>query len=287
MKKIIPLFASLAFLSCKKENNQTPDNKTTNNDTVVQTVANEPVAKTDSLSVYVSQINNNRQKAITALKTASATEANKIYERLVAENTSLITKMSAMEAKFLEEFYTHFSGGEDQTPDAVLNQKSRTLKEGNLEFWEIGEGYAEIRTEADYYKNIFDGKVTQDYNQYINLLAEDNKELWQGDAAIAISWENLGKRVINWENFLNKYPASNFRKNAEENFALYRYGFLIGLDNTPVVDIISNTMDAEARKAFEAFVKQYPESPTSVYAKMLLNNVNNIDKVSEQVRIDF
>lgn len=285
MKKIIPLCIMLTLVSCKKESETTPD---TVNDTITQTTVNEPVAiKIDSLPIYVAQINNNRQKALTALKTASAQEADKIYDRLVADNGAVLGKIYNLESKLLEEFYTHFSQDEKQVPDAIITGKTKILKNGGLEFWAIGEGFAEIRTEADYYKNIFADKVTKEYRDYIALLAEDDKELWQADAAINIPWSDLGTRVINWENFLKNYPDSNHRKDAEDTYKIYRHTFLLGLDNTQVIEITNNQMDAEARKAFTAFVKDHPDSETTAYVKMLLEDVNNKDKVAEVVRTDF
>ena len=68
---------------------------------------------------------------------------------------------------------------------------------------------------------------------------------------------------------------------------MYRHAFLLGLDNTPVIDFINNQMDAEVHNAFIAFVKNHPESETTTYVKMLLEDVNNKDKVAEVVRTDF
>lgn len=281
MKKISLLLLSLAIATgCKKEETTT---ETVAQDTIAPTETTSAAAGKDSTLIFVAQIVKNKQQALAQLKGASAEKANEIYDKLFASDMEALGAINNFEGSFLETAHA--------TDDASVAKRLKALenkiKPADLEIWDIGEGMVVVRTVADYYKNIFSGKVTADYDEAISIVANDEKELWEADAAVSIPWKDLGERVITWENFIKKYPESKFRKEAEGAYKMYRYAFLLGLDNTQVIEITNNQMDAEARKAFTEFVKNYPDSETTTYVKMLLEDVNNKDKVAEVVRTDF
>jgi len=285
MKKVFPLIILLLIASCKKESDATPVVAT---DTINQSAAPQARdAAVDSLSVYIAQLNDNRAKTKAALATASAKEANKMYDKLVADNQVLVQKINKLEENFLADFYAHFSGEESHKPDKIINDKSAKLKEGGLEFLEEGEGYVAIQLQPDYYKKIFSAKVEKDYQRYIDLVAHDDKELYSADAGIIIPWEDLGKRLINWENFLKEYPGSTFKKQAEGFYHEYRYAFLMGYDNTPVIEYTTNIINEEPKNAFIKFAKEHPASPVMVYVNMLLEDPKNLDKVAKEVNIAY
>lgn len=283
MKKILLIIGLTAIVACKKDTDTTIG---TAQDTLPKTETTTAV-QADSLEIYVTQINTNRNSALASLKSASAEKANALYDNLVTENDKVLGKINNLEAGLLDSFYEHFSGQYTDVPDATVKSKEKVLGKGQLEFWDVGEGMAVIRTKADYYKNIFAGKLTDDYNQYVTLLAEDEKDLWQADAGVSISWEALGQRVINWENFVTTYPHSKLKKYASYDYELYRYAFLVGLDNTPAVDRQTKEMTDETRTAFKNFAEKYPTSPTTRLVKLLLEDPNNIENVVNEVRVDF
>jgi hypothetical protein len=281
MKKISLILLSLAIITgCKKEETTT---ETVAQDTLATIETTSAVTAQDSTLIFVAQIVKNKQEALAQLKGASAEKANEIYDKLFAKDVEALSAIDTFEGSYLETAHA--------TDDASVAKKLKALENkiqpAGLEIWDIGEGMVIVRTVADYYKNIFSGKVTPDYDRYISIVANDEKELWQADAAVSIPWKDLGERVITWENFIKEYPESKFRKDAEDTYKIYRYAFLLGLDNTQVIEITNNQMDAEARKAFTEFVKNHPDSETTTYIKMLLEDVNNKDKVAEVVRTDF
>lgn len=266
--------------ACKKEETTT---ETVAQDTIAPTETTSIATAQDSTVLFVAQIVKNKQEALAQLTGASAEKANEIYDKLFAKDVEALSAINNFEGSFLETAHA--------TDDASVAKRLKALENkiqpADLEIWDIGEGMVVVRTKADYYKNIFSGKVTADYERYTNIVAEEEKELWEADAAVSIPWKDLGERVVNWENFIKEYPESELKKDAEDTYKMYRHAFLIGLDNTPVIEITNNQMDAEARKAFTEFVKKYPDSETTTYVKMLLEDVNNKDKVAEVVRTDF
>nr|WP_322624626.1 tetratricopeptide repeat protein [uncultured Flavobacterium sp.] len=281
MRKISLILLSLAITTgCKKEETTT---ETVAQDTLAPIETTSATTGKDSTVLFVAQIVKNKQEALALLKGVSAEKANEIYDKLFASDMEALGAINNFEGSFLETAHA--------TDDASVAKKLKALENkiqpADLEIWDIGEGMVVVRTVADYYKNIFSGKVTADYDEAISIVADEEKELWESDAAVSIPWKDLGERVVTWENFIKKYPESKFRKEAEGTYKMYRHAFLLGLDNTQVIEITNNQMDTEARKAFTEFVKKYPDSETTTYVKMLLEDVNNKDKVAEVVRTDF
>lgn len=281
MKKIPVILLLLAFaIGCKKEEITT---ETVAQDSIVTTENHEHTPTTDSVSIFVARIKKNKQEALAQLKDASPEKANEIYEQLFAKDIESLGAINTFEGNLLDRAYAT----DDPAVTTKLKALESKIKTAELEVWSIGEGMAVVRTVPDYYKNIFSGKVTPDYEKYTLIVAQEEKELWESDAAVAISWKDLGERVITWENFMTKYPESKLKKDAESTCKMYRHAFLLGLDNTMVIEVSNNKMDDEARKAFTEFAKNYPESVTTVYVQMLLDDVNNKDKVAQAVRTDF
>lgn len=281
MKKISLIVLSLAFaIGCKKEETSA---EAVAQDTLGPTETQSIATAKDSTVLFVARIVKNKQEALAQLKGASPEKANEIYEQLFAKDIESLGAINTFEGNLLDTAYA--------TDDPAVTTKLKVLeskiKTAELEVWSIGEGMAVVRTVPDYYMNIFSGKLTPDYEKYTLIVAQEEKELWESDAAVAISWKDLGERVITWENFMAKYPESKLKKDAESTYKMYRHAFLLGLDNTPVIEFTTNEMDEEAHKAFTAFAKNYPESVTTVYIQMLLEDVNNKDKVAQAVRTDF
>ena len=55
---------------------------------------------------------------------------------------------------------------------------------------------------------MFKDYVTDDYKEYLKIWAKDNKKLYQADAGLLVSFEEIGERIVTWESFLNQYPDS-------------------------------------------------------------------------------
>lgn len=281
MRRIALILFSVAIVTgCKKEEKTT---ETLVHEAFTPTVATSVVTAKDSTVLLVAQMVKNKREALAQLKGASAEKANKIYNKLFASDIKALISINTFEGSYLETAHAT----DDTSVAKKLEALENKIQPAGLELWDIGEGMVVVRTVADYYKNIFSGKVTADYDEAISIVAHEEKELWEADAAVSIPWKNLGERVVTWENFIKKYPESEFRKEAEGTYKMYRHAFLLGLDNTPVIDFINNQMDAEVHNAFIAFVKNHPESETTTYVKMLLEDVNSKDKVAEVVRTDF
>ncbi|WP_116787567.1 hypothetical protein [Flavobacterium psychrotrophum] len=274
---------ALCFLSCKKDTDNTTISVVEEQTTQDTTSIKRQDFDIEWLEKSVAQFKEANDKIKIQVNTATPQQANTLYDKLIIENNELIGKISEKEANLLDEYYTHFSGTNNDKPDQEVKIKSSILEKTGLEIWEIGEGVAEVRTVPDYYKNIFSDKVTKDYKAYIDILAEDDKTLYQADAAINISWQDLGKRLINWENFTLNYPESNLIEKGTGWYKLYQDAYLNGYDNTPTSEHDSDKLYPEIKEAFEEFITSYPLSPTTPYIKQLLEGRNNLDAINTEL----
>jgi hypothetical protein len=152
------------------------------------------------------------------------------------------------------------------------------LESAGLEYLEIGEGIVEITSEPKFYLDLFKNRVSPDYKEYIALLAKDDENLYSADAGIVIAFEEVGKRVINWEKFIAKYPYSKVTPRAIELYKMYQDGFLLGMDNTPTIEYSDNTIYPENIKIFKAFMALNPKSPTNALIKILMESEGTKDE---------
>lgn len=282
MNKFIILILFFGLLACnqtKPKQNElsantgkvNKDSLTISNDTLI---AESPKPKNfqDTIAAFIQR----RSAIIKKLKSLSKEEANRLYDTYSEENSQFLTELMDSQGYILENYYSEGMEG-------VIKQKSKSLKKANLEFWYIGEGYAEIRTENDFYYNIFSKYVTDDYKAYLALKKEEDKKLLTADAGLLISFKELGSRIFIWENFIKKYPQSRLLKRVMEDYKSYQLLYLTGLDNTPTIDRESNELLPENAEELNSFLKSHPNSPTSKLIKIVLENYKEKGKEIEKL----
>ena len=290
MKKTVFAFILIASLfSCGKEakiktaDKTDPGTLTKNTASTLTAKSTNPTAKaleeiifkTDSVKQHIHSKN-----------------ALALYLKFREETEQLVSRIAEDNAYLLDNYYTHFSEKTNALilPDS-LQLKLKGFKKANIEFQEIGEGYVEVRPVANYYVNIFNGKLPTDYNDYIRLEAFENKELIAADAGLVISFKELSVLVLHWETFLQKHPHSVLFKQVKEKYKGLLGMYLFGLDNTPTMEANGdNVMEVyeENQKEFERFTVQNPKSVTSKLVLALLEGIkshlepNDLNKKIEQ-----
>lgn len=273
MRIIYLLFTILCLCSCR---HTMPDKMWTDETTAKDTTATVPEAVVSNPQAFAAAVNSliaARENAKQQLTTLSPQQADSLYDIYMPKCYEKIAQMERFEETFINDYYryvTYNDKGEVTKVNDSIQKKINLLDKAGLEIWDIGEGLVEIRPKPEYFLVLFGSYVSTDYKEFIALQAEDDKVLFDNDAAIAIPCEDVGKRVINWENFISTYPESRLKKDAATHYRYYQYAFLVGADNTPVLEYGSNEMYPEIHKAFENFIAKYPESPTSALVKMVL-----------------
>lgn len=131
--------------------------------------------------------------------------------------------------------------------------------------------------------------LTDEWKDYLNIMAMDSKSVPLVDGALRISFDELSNRLLVTENYLNSYVDGQRQK---EVLALYenKIGvYLKGVPNTPIADFDSKIISPEVLASYEktANVENYMTSHIVFkYLEFIKGNQNIIDeKVLEEADI--
>ncbi|MDC7956052.1 hypothetical protein PKF05_09455 [Fusobacterium simiae] len=282
MKKIgfiaLLILSFLLLTNCNKEDKKEEINNVE--------VKNEKINFSDESYKLFEKFANNKKEVMEKLKTLkNKEEVNKLYEKYVTDNNSILDDINEKTQSFLDSIHygpegTEFTEEDWEDADKILNKY-------DLELWDIGEGIVIIREVPHLYYDVFKDYVTDDYKEYLRISAKDDEELYQADAGLCISFEELGDRIARWENFLNKFPNSKLKTKVTVLLNSYREDYILGMDNTPTrdggYDSQPYTIIEENMKGFNRFMKKYPNSPTVELIKYYLENYEN-ENIYELVR---
>ncbi|KGO87845.1 hypothetical protein Q765_05000 [Flavobacterium rivuli WB 3.3-2 = DSM 21788] len=282
MKTICLAIALLFLYSCKKDNETIEAAPESTEAPATVTAVSKPAVTTPTL---IAEFLAKKKEVQRKLSSLSAEEANDLYDSYKKENDSIMRQLEHNEQNILEHYYEYYSddrGNPKAAPDSIA-KKEALLKSAGIEFWEIGEGMVEIRTVANFYLSQFKGHVTEDYEDFIALLAKDDENLYSADAGIAISFNAVGKRMLSWEKFISKHPYSKLTPQAIDFYRMYQYGFLLGEDNTPTIEVTDNSIYPENLKEFAAFIAANPSSPTTALIKIVTETKGTKDEITKAV----
>lgn len=262
MKKItVIVLLALSFLlltNCKKEE-----------------VKNEKINFSDESYKMFEEFANNKKELMEKLKTLkNKEEANKLYEETVMYNNGILGNIEEVNQSFLDSIYYGPEGTEFTEED--WKDANKILNKYDLELWYIGEGMVTIRAVPHLYYDVFKDYVTDDYKEYLRIWSKDDEELYQADAGLMVSFEEIGDRIVRWEKFLNKFPNSSLKNKINGLLNSYRLDYILGMENTPTrdggYDNVPITIYEEAKKEYDKFMKKYPNSPTVELIKYFLEN---------------
>lgn len=282
---LLYFFLSLTFCSCdeKKKNISIETKQLGKKETIKTPNLNE---NDNNKNDYYENFKVEKENIIENLRNISKSDANNLYVNYYKINAKIINKINENEQIALEKFYY-----DDANSKNIIRKLNTKLLNIQLRFEEIGEGYVEITTIPDFYYNIFKNYVTEDYNEYLYLISEENKSLYSADAGLAITFKELGDRIISWENFIKKYPKSELVKEVKLFLKNYQYDYIFGLDNTLTFerDFKNQTetnkkilyINDENNEEFKRYLKLYPNSPTSKLINLFIENYK--DKQEEEV----
>ena len=267
MKKIgiiiLLVFSFLLLTNCNKGKNEE--------------VKNEKINFSKESYDLFEKFATDKKETIEKLKSLNKEEANNLYEEYQAQNNNTLYDIEDALAGFLDSIYNDTNG--ENFTDKDWADANKILNKYDLELWDIGEGIVTIRELPNLYYDIFKDYVTNDYKEYLKIWAKDNEKLYQADAGLLVSFEEIGERIVTWESFLNQYPDTKLNIKVTALLNSYREDYLLGMDNTPTLDggydNIPVTVDEVAKKEYDRFMKKYPNSPTVELIKYLLENYQN------------
>lgn len=298
IKRIIAIcILSAAVVSCKKETAVSEGKQV--NDSITKTESKEDQYKpidtaclsTNKTEDYITSLQWYRTKIEKEMAGNSPEQNDKVYEDYLKIRGKYTECLMNLHTDVLDKYVNYYNYDKDQYnfPDNVKKIASE-LKKAGLEFREVGEGITEIWTIPGYYSSLFKNKVTSDYEVYISQTDKESETNYAADAGLIISWEQLGDRLMFWENFMNKYPDSKLIKTVKQDYNYYLSDYLLGMDNTPTYerdqDKGTGKLNDENRAEFNRIIKKYPNSNAAKKAKevMILFDVQTpVDQIYEKI----
>lgn len=262
---ILTILIACVLISCKKEAEENPkeDLKQTDSEIIVSeaTVAEEENDTLVKVKAVLSQLGQLKKEVSQKLVNASPKESNRLYEEYRSKCIKWIAYLERLEGKLVSNYATYYNlEQEEKVFPQYLQPRINAINKSDLEFWELGEGYTELRLKPNHLYSIFKGKVTPDYDYFLKISAQQDGVLDAADAGLLISMEDLGDRVLAWEKFRNAYPKSPLFKDATERYQSYGYMYLMGLDNTSTFDFPEGTLYPVALEEYERYINKNPKS---------------------------
>ncbi len=121
--------------------------------------------------------------------------------------------------------------------------------------------------------------VSDDISDYFELCAIESDVLSAKDAGLNISWDELGSRAIAAETFLLKYPNTLALGDASYLYERYLWMYMLGLNNTPIVDWDTNKVTDEVLNSYHKLIENHKESATADALSNYLEILSDIDFV--------
>ena len=134
-----------------------------------------------------------------------------------------------------------------------------------------GEGGSFAVINFDFLDKQFSGYLSNPWKEYLKLNANEDKNRFEEDYQILIPWDEIRKRIINRENFINKYPTFSENTEIKKYLEGYFKCYIGGLDNSKITNYPrDNKLRLEIKISYEKFIKnnknsQYYQSIVDYY----------------------
>ncbi|WP_142687347.1 hypothetical protein [Chitinophaga polysaccharea] len=286
-----PVYLIFMLVACRGNSKKTESKQPVATATHTDSLANKHVdIPTASTEAYVSGIFSRRQAIEKQLPGIDAGAAARLYNSLALYVDTALIGISNNEHEWVDEYVNFYSEAKGKVvPPARVQQRIDLLATAGIEPWEIGEGYTELRTVPTFYTGLFQASLPADYGAYLQLRADEDTVLYSADAGLVIPFRLIGKRALNWEQFLDNYPGSIFAAAARELYEGYCEDYLFGEDNTPSFEYYDKltSLIPENKAEYISFVEQHGTTKTAGIVKLFLDKVTtakNYIELRQQLR---
>ena len=212
----------------------------------------------------------NKNEMLEKLKTLNKEEADKLYEQYLESNNTILENLNIEHDKLLSGGIYNNEDTSENFTDEEWKIANKFLNKYDLELWYLARGTCIIKEVPDFYYKTFKDYVTDDYKEYLKITSKENEEHYVADSGLCITLEELGDRIVTWENFLGKYPNSKLNDKVNNICNSYRRDYILGVPGG-IYDY------KESAEEYNRFIKKYPDSPTAELLGYYLEEVN-LDK---------
>ena len=133
--------------------------------------------------------------------------------------------------------------------------------------FEMTEGTIYITSQPDFLFDNFKSYLSEAFQEYLAITKKEDAETCVDDACILISFDNLGNRIITWENFMEKYSKFEYFDDIRNRHDWYLKLFLNGLNNSPLFSYHDYFLDPNIKKAYENFIQKNGEKESGKLVK--------------------
>ena len=212
----------------------------------------------------------NKNEMLEKLKTLNKEEADELYEQYLESNNTILENLNIEHDKLLSGGIYNNEDTSENFTDEEWKIANKFLNKYDLELWYLARGTCIIKEVPDFYYKTFKDYVTDDYKEYLKITSKENEEHYVADSGLCITLEELGDRIVTWENFLEKYPNSKLNDKVNNICNSYRRDYILGVPGG-IYD------HKESAEEYNRFIKKYPDSPTTELLGYYLEEVN-LDK---------
>ena len=167
-----------------------------------------------------------------------------------------------------EAFYNTMTAlSNNQTPNpkelAILPKRVQYLaklsQDNKIKVQYLCEGEFEFAQKYQNYLDIFVPHLSKDQIIFTKQLVKENDRIFWCDAGIAISLRELIERTLFWQDFIKKYPDSQFIDDAKYLYQFYEYYLFFGSENTHWLEddktaFIGHTEEGDDKTVEEHFI---------------------------------
>ena len=209
----------------------------------------------------------NKNEMLEKLKTLNKEEADELYEQYLERNNIILENLNIEHDKLLSGGIYNNEDTSENFTDEEWKIANKFLNKYDLELWYLARGTCIIKEVPDFYYKTFKDYVTDDYKEYLKITSKENEEHYVADSGLCITLEELGDRIVTWENFLEKYPNSKLNDKVNNICNSYRRDYILGVPGG-IYDY------KESAEEYNRFIKKYPDSPTTELLGYYLEEVN-------------
>ena len=285
-KHTLPLIIALSLFSCKKG---TFDINTHTKDTLedVSYTQNPDYALANkNAQEYIVLLERKQADLNQKLRKAKGEEANNLLSEYHKILNGLLDSLNFSEAQALKEFNAWNDA--QVFPDSI-QKKVKLYDKLGIYFKETDTSSFTLSFKPGYFYNMFKNKVTPDVKMYLQLRTDDKKNPYVLDKKVIVTWEELRKRALKWENYIKKYPNSKFNEMARKNYQEYMTIYLFGTELQPTIEYTNKKMLPEFEQEFVMMIKQNPRSTsgklTKDFVDFFINNNSNYKPADLQKKL--
>lgn len=272
----IPIFLML-IAACNEGSKQTTNKTAADYVVNIDSTNADKAPETHFLSTetYVAGIISKRQEIQQQLPGINPEKAVLLFRALAQYTDTALVAIAGNESEWVDKYVNFYSESKGEyVPPANVQERIKLLATAGIEPWNIGEGYTDIRLVPNFFTDIFKSSLPPDYNAYLQLKAAEDTVLYSADAGLMISFNQVGKRVLSWEKFLETYPGSIFSPVAKDKFTNYFHDYLFGEDNTPsFADRDKLLLEDDNKAEYKQFVSQYGDARSGKIVKHFLDQL--------------